>query len=86
MVQGRLTSPVVGVTYNAQRGNWIVTTLARWGVKQRYLVSVSLQEEAEDIANTYFPSLELAVADGNFERELAAVKADLKARCDVRDL
>lgn len=51
----------------------------RWGVGQHTLACRGSQAEAEALAATYFSRLEVAAAEGRFDEEFTAVKAELRA-------
>lgn len=76
----KLQSAVPGVTYDKRSGRWTVKTLQRWNVKPRKIISTSSQEEEEAIPQAYFSRLEAAAAKSRFEKELAAVKAELRVQ------
>ena len=73
-------SEVSGVTYNTRSGAWEVKALQRWGVKRRKLAGAPSREEAGAIAKTSFPRLVAAAADGMFDDEFSAAKAEIKAQ------
>lgn len=85
-------SPVTGVTYDPGARKWLAFTSVRWSDRRSQLACVKTREAAEAVANTYFPRLEAAVAEGKYEEELAAVKADLRAQvigsliCDCTEI
>lgn len=76
-------SALPGVTFSKMRGIWTVRPLARWGDIPRHMHWVAgSRAKAEAIQRTYFPRLEAAAAEGRFDEEFAAVKAEKGPRCD----
>lgn len=79
MAEGK--SAVTGVSYDRRSGVWVVNTRQVWGVKQRQLATAKTRERAEALAETYFPRLEAAAAEGIFNEAFAAARAEVK--CDA---
>lgn len=73
-------SAVRGVFRCKTTKRWSLRTLQKWGPKQRRLATANTREEAEVLAETYFPRLKAAAADGKFDDEFAAVRAEIKAQ------
>ena len=69
-------------------GSWKVSTLARWGVKNRTLARRETQTEAEAIALKYFPTLEAAavVSPASFEDALNTAREHLKLEVIINRL
>lgn len=72
-------STVSDVMYHTA-STWGVKTLQWGGVERQSLGYFSSQEEAEAVAETYFPRLEAAAAEGKLDDALAEVRAELAAQ------
>lgn len=72
-----------GLTYNDNDRRWKISTLYRWGAGPSRALSFTAnsQEEAEAIAATFFPRLEMAAAAGKeaFDEDFTSAKAEIKA-------